>query len=205
MNIGIIGAGTVGTTLGKRLTQAGHRVVYGVRDPSEPREQTSHDGASAASIRDAVQQSEAVILATPWSAVESVLESAGDFEGKPLLDATNPFGPGLSLVVGHEDSGGEQVQRLATNARVVKAFNTTGANNMGNPAYGDTAATMMLAGDDDDANATAASIVEAVGFSPLLVGGLDMARLLEPLAKLWITLAMKHGREVALQFIHRPE
>ena len=37
MQVAIIGAGKVGTTLGTRFAAAGHAVVYGVRDATDPK------------------------------------------------------------------------------------------------------------------------------------------------------------------------
>src|SRR3954470_23757438 len=105
MNVAIIGAGKVGTTLGGGLAKAGHRVVYGVRDPSRK----DLGGAAVVTVRVAVEGAEAVILATPWDGGKAALEAVGDLGVKPLLDATNPIVPGFKLVVAHTDSGGEQV------------------------------------------------------------------------------------------------
>ena len=202
MKVGIIGAGNVGRALGAGLSRAGHGVVYGVRDPDAPRHRATQedDGASCASVQDAVALADAVILATPWPQARAAIEAAGGFGGKPLLDATNPVGPGPSLLIGHNDSGGEQVARWATSARVVKVFNTTGFENMRDPAYPDGAAAMFLCGDDDGACKVAATLATALGFDAIHVGRLDMARVLEPAALLWINLAIVegHGRDIAL-------
>jgi 8-hydroxy-5-deazaflavin:NADPH oxidoreductase len=108
--IAILGAGNVGTSLGGSLLRAGHRVIYGVRTPSKPDNAALEaTGASLDDVPAAVARAEVVILATPWSAAESALRAAGDLGGRPLLDATNPLGPGLALTHGHTDSGGEQV------------------------------------------------------------------------------------------------
>ena len=112
MNVGVIGAGRVGSTLGKGFSKAGHDVRYGLRDPSK--------NPDALSIRDAVQWADIVVLAVPFGAAQGAVEAGGDFAGKPLLDATNPIGPGLSLLHGHDDSGAERVAAWATNANVVK-------------------------------------------------------------------------------------
>ena len=76
MNIGIIGSGNVGGTLGTRGAQAGHQVVCGSRNPGSHEIQQliakagGYQGrpTRAASLADAVRSSEALLLATPWPA-----------------------------------------------------------------------------------------------------------------------------------------
>jgi predicted dinucleotide-binding enzyme len=97
------------------------------------------------------------------------------------------------LTIGHATSGGEVVAAAATNARVVKAFNTTGYGNMANPSYGSQRPAMFVCGDDADARTTALALVEQIGFEGVDCGPLAHARLLEPLAELWIWLAIRGG------------
>ena len=205
MRIAIIGAGNVGGTLGRRFADAGHDVTFAVRDPSE--------GASAvkggealpaharvASVPDAVNGVEVVVLATPWGA------ERGALDGIVLVDVTNPLGANLTLDVGAGgESGAERVQALAPKARVVKAFNTTGFNNMANPVYGGAPTTMFYAGDDPAAMATVRDLVTALGFDAIDAGPLRRARELEHLAMLWIWLAYGRGmgREIAFRLERR--
>ncbi len=198
MTIGIIGAGNVGATLGRRFQSAGRQVVYGVRNPQSADPSLTAQGEQCADIASAVRLSDVVLLATPWSAVPSVLESVADFGGRPLLDATNPIAPGLHLALGHTDSGGEQVQRLAPSACVVKVFNTTGAENMANPSYNGHALFMPYCGDDDEARAVTGELLRAIGFDGVDLGPLRNARLLEPFGLMWITMAMvrQQGRSI---------
>jgi len=207
MDIGIIGAGQVGITLGRGLGKAGHRIFYGVRDPSAAKHEAlrGEDDVVVTTVPEAVARARAVILATPWATTREALAVAGDFAGKPLIDATNPIGPDLSLTHGHDDSGGEQVSRWATNARVVKAFNTTGLENMADPSYAGTPATMFVCGDDGQANELAAALAKDLGFEPLIVGDSTKARLLEPAALLWIKLAIVqgNGRDIAYKLLRR--
>lgn len=206
MRIGVIGAGNVGSTLGRGLASAGHSIQYGVRDPrAEVPERLWHDGALVGSVRDTVAWSEVLILATPWGATESALAEAGDLGGRPLLDATNPLGARLSLTHGHTDSGGEQVQRWAPTARVVKVFHTTGAENMADPIYGDQRAILFACGDDADAVAVAVRLSTDLGFETVPLGPLTNARLTEPFARLWIELALVRGagRGVAFSLLRR--
>lgn len=208
MRIGIIGAGNVGVTLGRSLGKAGHTIVYGVREPESGKYlELRRPGADVRSVRSAVEEADAVILATPWNATEAALALAGDFGGKPLLDATNPIGPGFALTHGHDDSGAEQVARWATNAKVVKVFNTTGLENMADPMYGPHRAAMFVCGDDEAACKLAVDLARAIGFDAVRVGGLSRARVLEPAAMLWIKLALVlgNGRNVAFGLLRREE
>lgn len=205
MQIAIIGAGNVGRALGQGLVNNGHQVVFGARDPAAEKYATPPvAGTRVATVAGAAAEADVVLLATPWTGAESAVKALGDLGGRPLLDATNPIGPGFALTHGHGDSGGEQVARWATGARVVKVFNTIGADNMTAPDYGANAAFMPVAGDDADACAVAVELASALGFEAVRVGGLAKARLLEPMAMLWIGLAMgQKDRTLAFGLLRR--
>lgn len=198
MKIAIIGAGNVGGTLGTAWAAKGHDVVFGVRDPREAKVQellrATGGKARAASVREAAAAAELVLLATPWGAAQDALRAAGDLKGKILVDATNPLKPDFSgLALGHTTSAGEEVARWAPGARVVKAFNTIGAQHMTDPRIAGQRPSMFVCGDDPAAKQTVAGLAEALGFEPVDAGPLTQARLLEPLAMLWISLAYAHG------------
>ena len=149
-------------------------------------------------MEEAAAASEVVVLTVPWEAVQDAVRRAGDLTGKVLVDATNPvdMGPeGLKkgLLVGHTTSAAEQMAAWTRGARVVKAFNTTGFGNMNDPRYGSQAATMFLCGDDTEAKAVVTQLGQELGFEMIDTGPLAIARLLEPLAMLWIHLAVFQG------------
>lgn len=202
MRIAIIGAGHVGTALGKGWVEARHEVVYGSRDANDP---APHAGSRVVSVRDAATAGEVVVLVTPWPAVADALGAAGDLGGKPLVDVTNPIGAGFELALGHTTSGAERVASLAKNARVVKAFNTTGFENMANPRYGDRRVFMPVAGDDRAAVDVVARLAADLGFEAVALTPLLRARDMEPLALLWIKLALQwgQGRNVAFGIARR--
>jgi predicted dinucleotide-binding enzyme len=190
------------------LARAGHEVTFGARNPAKPEVAAlvAETGGKAAGVAAAAAFGEVVVLATPWEATEAVLSAAGDLSGKILLDATNPLAPRLSgLTHGHTTSGAEQVAAWAKGARVVKIFNTTGANNMANPDFDGLAATMFYCGDDAEAKAAAARLATELGFDAIDAGDLTQARLLEPLALLWIRLAHVQGlgRNIAWKLLRR--
>ena len=206
MRIAVIGAGNVGTTLGRGWTRRRHQVTYGVRDASSAKAAAlAQGGVQVTAPTQAVERSEVVVLATPWAATKDAVEALGDLGGRPLLDATNPIGPGLTLAVGDGGSGGELVQAWAPTARVVKIFNTTGVENMASPLYGDQAATMFYCGDDEPACAVAAKLAADLGFDAVSAGPLRNAALLESHALLWINLARAQGssRTVAFKLLRR--
>jgi len=219
MRIAILGAGNVGGTLGRRWAEAGHDVKFGVRradagaaavkggEGLPPR-------ASVVAPAEAVRDANVVILATPWGAVGDALREAGAdagaLDGRPLLDATNPLKAGFALDVGAGgESGAERVQALVPNAHVVKAFNTTGAENMRDPIYGGAATVMLYAGNDIGAKRVAHGLASTLGFDPVDAGVLSRARELEHLAALWIALANGAtgapalGRQFAFRLVRR--
>ncbi len=205
MKIAIIGAGNVGGALGKAWAKAGHYIIFGVRNPGQGKTQPPLAeigvGATAVTVPDAARSADIIVLATPWPAVADAITAMGDLRGKVLVDCTNPLslnGDGsLSLSVGSTTSGAEEIEKLATGAQVVKAFNTYGWENFANSAYPNAAGlkpVMFYCGDHDGAKATTAKLASDLGFDPVDTGGLGMARSLEPLALLWIRLSIREGR-----------
>ena len=205
MRIGIIGAGNVGGTLGRAWAKSGHDVLFGVRNPTAPQVRSlladAGGRARAGAVAGAAAHGDVVVFATPWAATQDAVGEAGDLTGKVVLDCTNPLKADLSgLEIGHSTSGGERVAAWASSQGVVKIFNTTGFENMGNPAYGGDPITMFLAGDDAGAKAVAAQLAAEIGFDPVDAGPLATARLLEPLGLLWIHLAIRQGHGTGIAF-----
>jgi 8-hydroxy-5-deazaflavin:NADPH oxidoreductase len=204
MNIGIIGAGNVGGTLGKRWARNGHQVVFASREPQSEKMRsllTEAPNAKAASNAEAVNASDLILLATPFPAVQQALREAGNLSGKTVIDATNPLLPNLEgLSVGCTDSAAEQVARWAPGAKVVKTFNTVGASIMANPDFGQRRVAMFYCGNDAEAKKTVAKLIGELGFEALDAGPLKQARALEPFAMLWISLALHYGYSTNIGF-----
>ncbi len=205
MKIAIIGAGNVGGALGKAWAKAGHYIIFGVRNPGQGKTQPPLAaigvGATSLALPDAARSADIIVLATPWPAVPEVLNAMGDLRGKTIIDCTNPLslnGDGsLSLSLGSTTSGAEEIEKLATGANVVKAFNTYGWENFADSAYPNAAGlkpVMFYCGDHDGAKDTAKQLAADLGFDPVDTGGLGMSRSLEPLALLWIRLSIREGR-----------
>lgn len=194
MNITIIGSGNVGRALGEGWRKAGHSVTFAAREPSGAKAaELKKAGFTVVATADAATGADVIVLATPWDAVPASIKALGALAGKIVVDATNPLTAKLELALGFSDSAGETVARLASGARVVKAFNTTGANNMADSKYPGGKLMMPVAGDDGLAKTTVMSLATDLGFEPIDFGPLAMSRHLEPMAMAWIKLAYAQG------------
>lgn len=198
MKIAVLGSGNVGRTLAAGLAAHGHQVTLASRTPDavELVEWGAAAGVALATPQPAAQQAELALLATSWDGVADTLASCGAaLAGKVLIDVTNPlrFTDRLELAIGFDDSGAETVQRLAPGCTVVKAFNSVGFELMVDPQVAGGPPTMFVAGDDPAARAIAAKLAQELGWAPHDCGDLRAARLLEPLAMLWIEHAMRSG------------
>jgi predicted dinucleotide-binding enzyme len=199
MRVAIIGAGNVGSALGRAWLRVGEDVVFGVPDPADPK----YDSLPRERVRTPVQaaeNAEAVVLATPWPATEAAVKGLSDLHGKVLIDCTNPLGmgrDGLELVLGHNTSGGEQVAVWASG---FKALNQTGAENMERAAEYPMRPVMFVAGDDEARKPIVLSLITKLGFEAIDAGPLRIARLLEAYGMLWIDQALNRGRGRSFAF-----
>ncbi len=202
MKIGIIGGGSVGQKLAALIQSTGHEVVLGLRDPAK----ASGLSYQVAGLDAAAQVSEVVIIAIPYTACAEVLPKlATALNGKIVIDATNPLNSDWSpLLLGQENSAGEEVARLLPNSRVVKAFNTIFADIMTPEriARGGQKATAFICGDDAGANDIVAELARQIGFTPVVTGPLRNARYLEGMAHLNIAIAVGTGGGTNAAFLY---
>lgn len=205
MKVSIIGAGYVGSHLGKALVKAGHQVMFSSRTPHSDEMlalvAACGAGAYAGSTTDTLAFSDVVAVALRWDAVPDAVKSAGDWSGKIVIDMTNRFGP---LPQGSAGSAAQDLARL-TGARVVKAFNIIGAEHYQNPIFSGQSATMLIAGDEVSAKEVVGRLASDIGFEVVDIGGLEFSSLLENLAALWVHLAFRGGlgREIAFKLLKR--
>ena len=197
MSIAILGAGAMAKGLAALFAKAGYKVVVGARDVSKAQTAASAagHGARGDSIAAAAKSADVIVLAAPFAAAAEILAAAGDVAGKTIVDISNPLTPDyMGLTIGHTTSAGEEIQKLAPKAKVVKAFNTIFAQVLANggKAAGRTT-TVFVAGDDASANGAVEAIARKAGFDVVQTGGLKLARYLEPLAGLNVVLAYGRG------------
>lgn len=216
MKIAILGTGVVGRTLAAGLAAAGHDVVIGTRDPRATVARTEPDAMGTPPYRDwqeqhadvtlmpyaaAAAHGEVVINATAGEGALSVIGLAGPerLAGTVLVDVSNPldFSGGFppTLAIKDTDSLAEAIQRAAPEAKVVKTLNTVTAAVMVDPssvAGGDH--TVFVSGDDPDAKAIVAGLLEQLGWLDILdLGDLSTARGQEMFVPMWLRLMRALG------------
>jgi len=204
MRVGILGTGDVGRTLGKAFVTLGHEAKLGAREATNEKAaawvKETGPKASQGTFADAAGFGDIVVLATHGEANDAVIKSIPPerLEGKVLIDTTNPLdfskGRPPRLLVGQTDSGGEQVQRAAPKAHVVKCWNIVGHTSMFRPEYAGGAPDMLICGDDAEAKQQVTQILHDFGWSEVTdFGGIEASRYLEPLCIVWVMYGAKTG------------
>lgn len=205
MKIAIIGTGNVGGALATKWANAGHEINLGVRDVNNFKGEglLANPNTNVMTIEEAVKESEMILLSTPAPMAVEVAKSLGDTTGKVIIDAMN-------IVMGRGPLGYSNTADAVLDATqtkdVVKCFNTTGANNMQNTHYGDTAIDMFVAGDSERGTKAAQQLALDAGFAACYsIGGNDRFQLMEQFAWFWINLAMFQGfgRNIGFKLLTR--
>jgi predicted dinucleotide-binding enzyme len=200
--IAILGTGEVGIALAKGFVGRGDRVIFGSRNLAGDKTRAALaavPGATAANHVEAARSADMAVVALPWSAIPGTLTPglANALAGKVVIDASNPldFSAGQpALAIGHTHSGGETVQGLLPDARVVKAFNIITAGHMIHPAFPDGQPDMFIAGNDPAAKDAVAMLLRGFGWrSAIDMGDITASRLLEALAMIWITYGFRNN------------
>ena len=199
MTVAILGLGNMGKGLAKRLSGTTDLII----GSSDAANAATFAGllpgkVRVASFPDAAKAADIVILALPYGAA---LEQASalDLGGKIVIEISNPIKPDFSgLALGHTTSAAEEIQAAAPGARVVKAFNTIFASLFDAPAAVTAGVPVFVAGDDAAAVDAVAELAKAAGFAVEKTGGLDAARLIEPVGMLNIRFGYGLGRGTAI-------
>ncbi|MFX1397535.1 MAG: NADPH-dependent F420 reductase [Promethearchaeota archaeon] len=203
MKIGIIGTGKVGTNLGKIWAENGQDVFLGSSDPSRAKNllETFDVKINAGTYIQAAEFGEIVVLAIPWSAVQETITSLGDLGGKIIVDIINAVAPNLGgLLFGHTTSAAEKIKEWAVGATVVKGLGAFDPEFLSEIKERSPKPSLFICGDDPKAKTKATELGEIIGFEVVDCGPLKNARLLEPVAMLWIELAYNQGMGPGIAF-----
>jgi predicted dinucleotide-binding enzyme len=211
VKIAVFGTGVVGKTVGGRLAELGHDIVFGTRDRAATLARTEpdrfgappfanwlgeHPDVELASYADAAAAGELIVNATHGAGSLSALTAAGaDALGtKIIIDISNPLDESTGfpplLFVKDSDSLAEQLQRAFPQTRVVKTLNTITASVMIDPSIvGGGDHTIFVSGDDAEAKETVTGLLRGFGWSDVLdLGDLRTARGPELYVGFWLRM-----------------
>ena len=201
MNVTIIGTGKMGRAIASRMLAGGNNVTFMTRNPDKASgvvQSLSAEAKSGATVHvqglDSEINSPVIISALSYSVAEGIIKRhAKQLSGKILVDITNPLNQTYDdLVTPPGSSAAEELAKVAPkDTHVVKAFNTTFAGPLGQGHVAGQPLDVFIAGDDQQAKATIAKLVQEGGQHPIDAGPLKRARQLEGLALLNITLQSK--------------
>ena len=184
MNIGIIGAGHIGSNVARLYARAGHRVLVSFsRDPGSLQSLARElgDGARAGTPREAAEFGDVVMLSVPWSVIDDAVAQAGALTGKVVIDTTNQFGQGGVVQLPGGMSAAEYNARRMPSARLVKAYNTLTAGFQAEAAgrTGPDRIALFYAGEDEQAKQIVAGLIADSGFEPADLGGWAQVHIME--------------------------
>jgi predicted dinucleotide-binding enzyme len=208
MNIGIIGSGNLGASMGKTWAAKGHQVLFSFsKDPKKLRAvaDTAGPNARTGTPAEAVAFGEVILFAVPWGAVTEALAAAGALKGKVLWSCVNCLKPDFSgLVLGTTTSAAEEIARLAPGAIIVEAIPPM-AQILAAASHrlGGQQTSTFYCGDDAGAKKIVARLLQDLDLEPVDAGPLTSARYIEPAGMLVVQLAygMGLGPNVGMKFL----
>jgi 8-hydroxy-5-deazaflavin:NADPH oxidoreductase len=184
MTTAIIGTGNIGGQVARHLVAGGESVVLAARDESHAAALADELGplASAASVRQAIEEADTVVLAVWLDTTKELIAKNGDvFRGKVVVDPSNPVkadgnGEMARTLPDGQSAGSVVAGLLPADAHFVKAFGSLGAEALASSANRTPRrAVLFYATDDERAAAAAERIIDKAGFDPVKAGGLSEA------------------------------
>ncbi len=191
--IGIIGSGQVAQVLASGFLKHGHEVIMGTSDVSKLTDWKSKNaGGQVGSFEAAAKFGDILVLAVKGTSAESLVKTfSTSLTNKVVIDTTNPIAaapPSAGIIqyfTSLNDSLMERLQKIAPQAKFVKAFNSVGNLFMVNPAFPGGKPTMFICGNDKGAKKEVTAILDQFGWETADFGMVESARAIEPLCILW--------------------
>ncbi|MGO4594552.1 NADPH-dependent F420 reductase [Leifsonia sp. 2TAF2] len=177
--IGFIGSGHIGSQLARLAVARGYDVVMSnSRGPQTLRGLVEELGehARAATPAEAAAQGEIIVVTTPLAA-EATLP-VEELAGKIVIDTNNYYPQRDGRIPELEDDSttvAERLQKVLPTSRVVKAFNHIGWSELTSqslPAGSPDRRALIVAGDDPEARARVAALIDEFGFDAVDIGEL---------------------------------
>jgi 8-hydroxy-5-deazaflavin:NADPH oxidoreductase len=208
MKLGVVGAGRIGGNCARQAIKAGHEAMLSFsRDPERLQALADElgDRASVGSPREAAEFGDLVIFSVPWDLIDEAIEQAGPLEGKIVVDTTNQFGQ-VSLPDAGQTAAQLNAGRMA-GARYTKSFNTLTSGFQEDVAdrEGEERVVQWICGDDQEAKATLAGLIEEMGYVPIDLGGTAGCEVMEAPRREGAVYGQEYRRAEALEVVEAVE
>ena len=181
MRIGIVGAGRIGGNCATQLAKGGHQVKLSGRDPAklEPLAAEIGEAASVGTPAEAAEFGEVVVFAVPWDGFDEAVSSAGDLDGKIVIDTTNQYGS--SEMPADGETGASFHAARVDGARYTKSFNTLTSSFQAEAAFRPEAERIVqwVCGDDEAAKQVVMELIADAGYAPVDLGSNADAAVME--------------------------
>jgi len=190
-NIGIVGAGNMGETLGKLWADAGYHVMLASRHP-DSLQSTAKDighGTQVGTAEQASQFGDVVVMAVPYGALPQLGQSLHQqLAGKTVIDVSNPYPgrDGATAAKALSLGSGKASAQYLSGAHVVRAFNSLAATAIASNAHHSPLIAVPYAGDNPQALAQAKTLIQKAGFAPVKTGDLATATRFQPGSSLFL-------------------
>lgn len=201
MTIGIIGAGALGGNVARALAKVGiHATIANSRGPETLADLVKDIGPTlkAGTVAEAAA-ADIVVVALRWEDAERVLTALPAWNGRIVIDGTNPVAflaegsperndptnPLAAYGIKPLDLGGvpstDIIAGFLPGARVVKAFNHNDVSVLTESAVNGGKRVLFYSGDDAAAKEEVRSLLDTLGFAPVDLGSQSVGG---PLAQL---------------------
>ena len=193
----MIGMGKVGSALAHNFWKKEHTIIIAhddLKSESVLRAQRKNPDFTVMPVQEAINNADVIFLATPFHVNEKLLKPLR-FQGKTLVDCTNPVGNGITHGLQSKISGAEKVQEWAPNACVVKSYTIYGYENLENTSFPEynVKPVMLIAGNNMKSKQALSSLNSDLGFKTLDVGALSQSVHLEHMTLLWVKMVRVNG------------
>lgn len=202
--VAIIGAtGNMGAAISKAISKGNYRLLLKGNDQQKldalvkeiRKNSDAADVETSTCPAEASWEADIIILAIPYAVERETAQKIKEVANqKIVISIANPLNETYDgLVTTPDTSAAEELQKLLPNAKVIKAFNTTFANDFASPVIDGRQVDAFIAGNDEEALQIVKELVSTAGFNPIVAGDLSVSRTLENMQLLLIQLGMKYN------------
>ena len=182
--VAVIGLGSIGTVVATNLVKDKRAVIVADRTAAKAEALAGSLGKLAAprDIVTAIKEADLIVLAVWYETIKEFFKKySKELEGKIIIDPSNPLlpveGGGFKKIIDKDQSAGEILSTLLPkDAKLVKALGSLSAGSLSKKAFQEPErAVLFYASDDTSINKQIEGLVQAIGFEPLRLGGIDQS------------------------------